>query len=251
MIVEKVLNDFTKAIGALSDGKDLRDNFRDFLDFSLFFFCSNPTHKQVEWFNKELIKKRELYTKAILLLGDGSEGFNDLLGEFFMREVTMGRNGQYFTPEPVCKFMAKITGSEKGNKIADSCCGSGRMLLAHADNCEKPHNKNYYGNDIDLICAKMCALNLLLNSLTGVVTCGNGLIPIWVEGRETYIISTKKIDLGGKFVHYPQYTYYSADESLKLFIKPKMEKIEPPTNKQLSFTETVSPIGNGEQLSLF
>ena len=85
MRVDNISNDFTKAIGAISDSKDLRDNFRDFLDFQLFFFCSNPSSEQVEWFNKELVKKRELYTKAMLLLGDGSERYNDLLGEFFMR----------------------------------------------------------------------------------------------------------------------------------------------------------------------
>lgn len=252
MRVDNISNDFTKAIGAISDSKDLRDNFRDFLDFQLFFFCSNPSSEQVEWFNMELVKKRELYTKAMLLLGDGSERYNDLLGEFFMRNVTMGRNGQYFTPEPVCRLMAKITGGNgEGKNVADSCCGSGRMLLAHADSCENPHVKKYYGNDIDLICVKMCLLNMLLNSLSGVVTCGNGLIPIWVEGRETFIVSVKKIDLGGKFMFYPQYTQFSAEESLSLFVKPEGKMVESPTNEQLSFTIAVKPIGTGEQLSLF
>ena len=128
----------------------------------------------------------------MLLLGDGSERYNDLLGEFFMRNVTMGRNGQYFTPEPVCRLMAKITGGNgEGKNVADSCCGSGRMLLAHADSCENPRKKikKLLLNDIDLICVKMCLLNMLLNSLSGVVTCGNGLIPIWVKGRETFIVS--------------------------------------------------------------
>lgn len=248
----RILNDFTKAIYELSPSKDLRDNFKDFLDFQLFFFCSNPSQNQIDWFNGQLKERVVLLKNAMLLLGDGSEEYEDILGEFFMRNVTMGKNGQYFTPEPVCRLMAKITsGNDEGKTVDDCCCGSGRMLLAHACNSKNPHSKTYYANDIDLICVKMCLLNLLLNSLSGVVTCGNGLVPIWDEGRETFIVSVKRIDLGEKFMFYPQYSYYSPEESQKLFINPFKRKEEPPTVEQLNFTEIVNPIGRGEQLSLF
>jgi len=253
MRYEDILKKFTASISRLSDRKDLRDNFHDFLNFQMFFFCQNPSEKQIEWFNCEL-PKAEIYKEAMLLLGDGSENFRDILGEFFMLNVTMGRNGQYFTPEIVCNLMALVTGgSDERASVDDCCCGSGRMLLAHAANCKNPHNTTYYANDIDIICVKMCLINLLLNSLTGVVTCGNGLIPIWVEGRETFILSLKRVDLGGKFMFYPQYRYYTSEESKLLFVAPNPTNVEnnSPTSEQLEFTKLVEPIGKGEQLSLF
>lgn len=255
MKYNNILKDFTAAISNLSNRKDLRDNFIEFLDYTLFFFCENPTEKQIESFNSKN-ERFDLFKKAMLLLGDGSEDFTDILGEFFMCNVTMGRNGQYFTPEVICELMAKMVSGDDDEKrlsIDDCCCGSGRMLLAHAKNSKHPHNKTYYANDIDIICSKMCLINLLLNSLSGVVTCGNGLIPIWREGRETFIVSTKRIDLGEKGLFYPQYRYYSAEESKTLFIEPEefKKKKETFTQEQITFTEKVQPIGSGEQLSLF
>lgn len=251
---KNILGDFVKAIEELSSMKSLRDNFVDFLDFQLHFFCENPTEEQKKWFTNELNSKIEQYKKAMLLFGEGSERYNDLLGEFFMQHITMGRNGQYFTPETVCKLMAKVTGDDdNGENVADTCCGSGRMLLAHADNSINPHNKKYYGNDIDLICVKMCLLNLLVNSLPGVITWGDGLKPLWMESRDTFVISLKKIFWDDKIVNIPQYKYYSSEETKSLYLFPESipKPKEKPTFEQLEFTEMINPIAKGEQLSLF
>jgi type I restriction-modification system DNA methylase subunit len=62
-----------------------------------------------------------------------SSAGNDVLGEFFEQHISNGRNGQYFTPCPICLFMAKTiqeNGIEKNPlRIIDPTCGSGRMLM--------------------------------------------------------------------------------------------------------------------------
>jgi len=116
---------------------------------------------------------------------DSSLG-NDVLGEFFEQNISNGRNGQFFTPYPVCQFMASITNSEGVNtgvtekskplRIIDPTCGSGRMLLAaHKANGT---NHEYYGIDVDRTCVKMTALNLFLNGIwNSEVMCANALSP--------------------------------------------------------------------------
>ena len=54
----------------------------------------------------------------------------------------------------------------------DPCCGSGRLLLAAAD--VNPHAA-FYGQDIDLRCVQMTAINLALRNLYGQVVLGNSL----------------------------------------------------------------------------
>ena len=109
---------------------------------------------------------------------------NDVLGEFFELHISNSRNGQFFTPFPVCMFMASITHTDievdaserKPLRIIDPSCGSGRMLLASRKRVGIGHE--YYGIDIDPICAKMTAINLFLNGMwNSQVMCANALSP--------------------------------------------------------------------------
>lgn len=103
----------------------------------------------------------------------------DILGDLFQGSITYGEAGQYMTPEPVCQMMASMTvgdvaeeeGSARKN-VCDPCCGSGRMLLAVAD--LKPHWE-FIGQDVDLRCVRMTAINLALRNLYGYVVWGNSL----------------------------------------------------------------------------
>jgi hypothetical protein len=103
----------------------------------------------------------------------------DILGDLFQGGITYGEAGQFLTPEPVCQMMAAMTvqdadGEEAtGRKsVCDPCCGSGRMLLAVAD--VKPHWE-FVGQDVDLRCVRMTAINLALRNLYGYVIWGNSL----------------------------------------------------------------------------
>lgn len=116
----------------------------------------------------------------------GSSEGNDVLGDFFEQNISNGRNGQYFTPFPVCQLMASITHTDatisdsqeekKPLQILDPSCGSGKMLLAaHRVNGA---GHEYYGIDIDRTCVKMTALNLFLNGVwNSEVMCANALNP--------------------------------------------------------------------------
>ena len=108
--------------------------------------------------------------------------YSDLLGEYFMQEISKGHNGQYFTPMPVCEMMASIQMGDPeaaGLRVADPASGSGRMLLA----CAKRQPANYfYAADVSHSCAKMAAVNFFLNGLRGEVSWMNSLSNEWFGG---------------------------------------------------------------------
>ena len=102
----------------------------------------------------------------------------DVLGDLFQGAITYGEAGQFLTPEPVARLMARMTTSgfvpEEGTRprVGDPCCGSGRMLLAVA---EEHRDWEFVGQDIDLRCVRMTALNLAFRNLYGYMVHGNSL----------------------------------------------------------------------------
>ncbi len=56
--------------------------------------------------------------------------------------------------------------------VCDPCCGSGRMLLGVA---EQQRHWEFIGQDVDLRCVRMTAINLGLRNLYGYVIHGNSL----------------------------------------------------------------------------
>lgn len=102
----------------------------------------------------------------------------DILGDLFQGSITYGERGQFMTPEPICEMMAAMslpqekTDLDGRRTVNDPCCGSGRMLLAAA--AIQP-NWHFVGQDIDLRCTRMTAINLALRNHYGHVVCGNSL----------------------------------------------------------------------------
>lgn len=164
------------------DGHDLRRVFDDFLVMSICALSGGAMEQQYlevagKWPRRDGEKIGEglidLFPRAFAILVEGMENEKcDVLGDFFMRAISHGHNGQYFTPDPVCNMMAEIVEPSQGERIADFCCGSGRMFLAAA---KKNPNATFVGKDIDLRCVQMCTINLALNGLKGFVIWGNGL----------------------------------------------------------------------------
>ena len=119
---------------------------------------------------------------GILQLNVLDNPYSDPLGEFFTIHITKGQNGQYFTPEPICTFMAMINGldtEKEGQRILDPACGSGRMLLSAA----KINHRNYFfWADNSNTCAKMATLNFFLNGLNGEVAWMDSLSMEWFGG---------------------------------------------------------------------
>lgn len=99
----------------------------------------------------------------------------DILGDLFQGAITYGEHAQYFTPAPICEFIAQISAGEEqrfGERICDPCCKSGRMLLAMA---KLNPNGVFVGQDADLRCVKITAINLGLRNLYGYAIWGNFL----------------------------------------------------------------------------
>lgn len=98
----------------------------------------------------------------------------DILGDLFQGGITFGEHGQFFTPESICKMMAQmnIDASMTGKRIFNPACGSGRTLLAASD---INRDNEFYGQDIDIRCVRMTAINLALRNLYGCVIWGNSL----------------------------------------------------------------------------
>ncbi len=95
----------------------------------------------------------------------------DILGDLFQGAITYGEAGQFLTPETVCDLIARMTGPG-GRFVHDPCCGSGRMLLAAAD---VDRAREFIGQDIDLRCVRITAINLALRNLYGYVLWGDSL----------------------------------------------------------------------------
>ena len=105
------------------------------------------------------------------LVFETTEEQHDVLGDIYMEYVSRGYHGQFFTPEHITELMAKIVSPENGN-VLDSCCGSGRMLIA----ASKSNPQGFLtGIDLDSKCAKMTALNMFFFDLNADVYCGNSL----------------------------------------------------------------------------
>jgi type I restriction-modification system DNA methylase subunit len=104
----------------------------------------------------------------------------DILGDFFEGAITHGENGQFFTPEPLCELMARMTLGENPPeredgeplRICDPACGSGRTLLAAG---RLAPDAVLYGTDIDHRCVMMTTINFALNYRRAHVVWGDAL----------------------------------------------------------------------------
>jgi len=125
----------------------------------------------------------EAFGALVMEMDDHGEGLHDVFGEFFMEFVSFGHNGQFFTPEPICDLMARMTQEEFqvqsskfqvgcAPRVMDCACGSGRILMAAA---RVNRNALFYGADVDRNCAMMCVINMCLNGMLGEVAWMNSL----------------------------------------------------------------------------
>ena len=112
------------------------------------------------------------------LIAAMEETRRDILGDLFQGAITYGEEGQFMPPESVCQLVASMTTENNGEpvigkkSVSDPCCGSGRMLLAVAD---RNPRWEFIGQDIDLRCVRMTAINLALRNLYGYVIWGDTL----------------------------------------------------------------------------
>lgn len=117
---------------------------------------------------------------ASLVMQMDSAPLDDPFGDYFEEFLSNSRNGQFFTPMPICDLMTQLTtavkpGEERKSgdmRVYDPTCGSGRLLLSAA----KQDRKQFFiGADVSYTCCLMTIINLCLNSLNGEVLHMNTL----------------------------------------------------------------------------
>lgn len=168
----------------LSGGYSSYDIFNDFIDLILYALTEdNESYLKIvhKYPNTKPVGHREIdyfHTAFQLLQYEMRETNSDVLGELYMQwNMSNKYKGQYFTPKNVASMMAQIT-SPKGGRIIDPCCGSGVMLVEALKTVthEQLDDAVFYGQDIDMTCVKMTALNLCFFNVNGYAIQGNTLL---------------------------------------------------------------------------
>ena len=147
----------------------------------------------------------EIFAKIFLLLTqqiNPAIGFNDWLGELYMRsETSNSKAGQFFTPYCVSKVCAEVAINEEAIKeaiendkiltLSEPACGAGGMIIAAADILYYKYHFNISRNlvvecsDIDSRCVHMTYLQLGLAGIPAVVYRRNTLTMETWERWET------------------------------------------------------------------
>lgn len=201
---------------------DLHQVFTDFLELTI---CALSLGAMEERYLQLIgrYEKPEAYAISealgalVMEMDDGGEGLKDCFGDFFMEHLSHGRNGQFFTPQPVCDLMAEMSRPTKfGERVADCCCGSGRLLMAAA---KINRNALFFGADIDRTCCMMCLVNLCLNGLLGEVA--------WMDALTNNFYGAWRVELHPEHA-VPYIRQIGEDESYLLLKMPETKKQLPP-----------------------
>jgi len=195
---------FKRNIEILAHSRGFRDVFTDLLDFAIHCLTLRDDAKLLRNpLDSYIDRDKDLFLEAFNQIGSIMEDFTDAFGDIFMEYLSYGKNGQFFTPQPICDMMAQMTmgtDTKPGMSVCDCACGSGRTLLAAA---KINRNMIFVGSDIDLTCVKMAVVNLAYNSLIGEVAWMNTLslehyasfhIKVEPISRIPYILITGKDD---------------------------------------------------------
>jgi hypothetical protein len=248
---------FASVIGIFEYRFDLRTVFDDFLTLSICAMGQNPqTGKSFdEDLYLETIEKYKSepglingFSRLLALLTtemeerwDSGDGY-DVLGEFYEQNLYRKGASQYFTPWPICLFMAKSFAEQSSEqnkilRILDPCCGSGRMLMAS----QKCHGQKheFYGIDLDHTCVKMTAVNLFLSGLfRSEVLCADALVP------EDFRVSYKT-----SFLPFGLFRIQEKEKSRLWHMLRDTWNLKPTEKKQYDGTGTNYP--GGSQLLMF
>lgn len=110
----------------------------------------------------------------------------DILGDIY-HELRLNNewNGQFFTPDNICRMMAQIINPVDDNKekpvtINEPACGSGAMIIGtiwamKRQNFDYRRKSFFIAQDIDIRCVWMAYIQLSLYDIPAVIIHGNTL----------------------------------------------------------------------------
>lgn len=107
--------------------------------------------------------------------------FGELYEDMYLCRGKASKTGQFFTPASVSDLCAQMLQPGKdGVMVSDCAAGSGRLLLSHfiaAENYQANAGRRYryIAQDSDPVACKMCALNMMVHGMAGVVKCADTL----------------------------------------------------------------------------
>lgn len=197
--MEKDITNFAKYLKEVSDNHGVKheEQLEALCDFIINLF-STDSYKP-EGFkpdvatpeNEDYIALVSIWCEMIaeeMEKGNSFDLFGHLYEQMFLLKSKASNNGQFFTPDSICRLMSYITDSENEEaetkngliRVNDPACGSARTLLAHF--MKKTHDNHalagryyYEAADIDLPTCKMAACNIMIHGMRGRVVCQDQL----------------------------------------------------------------------------
>lgn len=234
----------------LGRGYNSYDVFNDWLDLMIFALQRDDPHyleivKRYRNDKHEGEREIDYFCKAFALLQIEMQKTNeDVLGELYMQwNMNNKYRGQFFTPKHVASMMAKML-NPKG-RVLDPCCGSGVLLVEAIKTMdyETLNSSLLYGQDIDLTCVKMCALNLMFFNVNGYVIWGDSLK---MECRKVYM--TTRSYLGGSI---KELTENDLEAFKSVYLKSIEKTIKENPINSINQEDFGRLTAQGEQLSFF
>lgn len=195
----KDIKEFVKYLTEVSDNHGVKqeDRLDAFCDFIISLFSTDSYKK--DGFKPSVETQGNLDYMVLVGLwadmvsnemenGNSFDLFGQLYEQMFLLKSKASSNGQFFTPDSLCRLMADITdpvNEENDTKngfirVNDPACGSARTLLAHFmkktyDNRALSGLYYYEAADIDLPTCKMAACNMMIHGMQGKVVCQDQL----------------------------------------------------------------------------
>ena len=189
--VSKELKPLAELMDSMS-GYGYNDIFTDWIDYMIACFRFDGDAELAEQLKRKYEKQYPIFDEMLREYINvcnseiGRKEWYDGLGiiyETIASRWKSSRMGQFFTPPSIVDLMVMINPSGEeigtGKTVNDPTCGSGRLLIAHHAHC--PGNFQY-GQDLDPICAKMTAINMMIHGCRGEVACMNTLTMEWRFG---------------------------------------------------------------------
>ena len=197
--MQKYIKDFVKYLNEVSDNHSIKQEERldAFCDFIISLF-STDSYKPEGFKPDVATPENNDYVTLVSIWcwmvakemenGNAFDLFGQLYEQMFLLKSKASSNGQFFTPDSLCKLMASITDADveenENNggmkRVNDCACGSARTLLAHF--MRQTHNNHalaghyyYEAADVDFPPCKMAACNMMIHGMQGKVVCQDQL----------------------------------------------------------------------------